>query len=349
LKGKGVLGKSDSTKPHVSVMVHNFKGLKKLENCLISLNKASYPNMKIVVVDALTDGIEEWMKSNFKNVDLLHFDEDYGIPFRRNCGLRKVSKNSKYIFFMDEDVTVSENWLSELVSVMEKNPKIGAVQPLMLNSEHRNVVDNGGCYIDFLGFPHRERKDLRTQKRLVNVSYAETASVLVRRELLNLFPNPREPFDSDYLVHWYDIDLSWKILLLGYDVVMDPFAVVYHERRLSAGASRLPYKNILINTRNRLVTMIKNYSLLNLARFLPAFLLLESGKAVILLIYRPVHAIATLRGIIWVFRNLKSVLKKRTSVQFFRRVPDSLVLKSFLHPNLMRLVNDYKLNYLLSA
>ena len=85
-------------------MVHNFKGLKKLENCLVSLNKTGYPNMKIIVVDALTDGIEGWMQSRFEDVDLLHFDKDYGIPYRRNCGLEKVGENSKYIVFMDEEI-----------------------------------------------------------------------------------------------------------------------------------------------------------------------------------------------------------------------------------------------------
>ena len=342
------MAKVIATNPLVSVTIHNYNGLHRLRYCLLSVLESDYLNFEVVVVDALTNGIDQWLKSRFQDVKLLHFNRDDGIPARRNAGFRAISSNSKYVIFMDEDVTVSKNWLSLLIEAMESDPTIGAAQPIMLSTREGGEIDNAGCYIDFFGYPHRvdtsKQDALGTHTH--DVSYAETAAVLVRREILNKLPNSHEPFDPDYFVHWYDIDLCWKILLSGYRVVIVPRSKVYHERRLSAGSGRLPYKNIFTNTRNRLVTLIKNYSLWNLARFVPPFIGLELTRTVVLLKRRPTHAVATLHGIFWVLWNLKSIMKKRAVVQkMVRKVPDSYVTARFLRPNLLRLYHDFQKNY----
>lgn len=346
------LVEKNNTKPHVSIIVHNYNGLKKLQTCLISLLKSNYPNMKIIVVDALTTGIENWIKSFSKDIDLLHFDRDDGIPIRRNSGLKLIDASSKYVVFMDEDVTVSKNWLFPLIDAMESDSAIGAAQPVMLSKRRNCIIDNAGCYIDFFGYPHRD--EILNHEILNNctkdISYAETAAILVRSEFLNALPNPHEPFDPDYLVHWYDIDFCWKILLSGFRVVIVPNSIVYHERRLSAGSWRLPYRNIFLNTRNRFVTLIKNYSFWNLMRFVPPFILLEITRSVILLKRKPRHAIATFHGILWVLRNLKSISVKRSVVQkLVRKVHDSFVLARFLRPNFLRLYRDFQVNYSVST
>jgi len=45
----------------VSVIVHNFKGTNKLERCLSSIVNSDYPMFEIIVVDGLTEGIEDWL------------------------------------------------------------------------------------------------------------------------------------------------------------------------------------------------------------------------------------------------------------------------------------------------
>jgi hypothetical protein len=298
-------------------------------------------------VDGLTKGIKQWIKSNYRAVKLIHFDQDHGIPARRNTGLMAVNPNSEYVVFMDEDVTVSENWLLPLVETMESDSTIGCVQPLMLRKDKPGEVDNAGCYIDAVGYPHKFGMDkYKSANEIRDVSYAETAAMLVRHQIVNKMQKTLEPFDSDYLVHWYDIDFCWRVLLSGYRVVINPRSVVYHERRLSSGSGRLPYQNIFLNSRNRLTTLVKNYSLTNLARLLFLYILLEIARVMVLLKYQPLHAIATLAGNFWVLRNLKKLWKKRTLVQkMIRKVPDSFVMARFNRFNLMRLYYDFQRNY----
>jgi len=337
-----------STEPHVSIIVHNYKGFKRLETCLSSLSKTEYCNMDIIVTDALSDGIDQWIKDNFQNVTIAHFDQDDGIPARRNAGLGLRKPHSKYVVFMDEDIVVCENWLSTLVQAMESDPSIGAAQPLMLSSHNSNKIDNAGCYIDVFGFPHKikgiaDKVDLEALK---SVSYAETAVMIVRCAFFDELPNNYDAFDADYFVHWYDIDFCWKILLSGYKIVFVPQSQVYHERRLSSGSGRLPPKNIYLNTRNKMITLLKNYSSMSLIKFIPCSIGLEVAKAIILLKRKPSHSIAILRALFWILTDLRNIEFKRQAVnKLIRTVPDSMVIRYFLKPDFSRLYRDFRANY----
>jgi GT2 family glycosyltransferase len=334
--------------PLISIIIHNYKGVHKLKRCLLSVLKSNYPNLEVIVVDALTDGIERWIKSNFQHVKILHFDQDYGIPARRNAGLKIISPNSKYIVFMDEDIIVSKNWLFPLIEVLESDPRIGVAQPIMLSVYKRDEIDNAGCYIDFIGYPHKaDTSKYRKQfNSIVNVSYAETANMIVRREVLNKLPNPYEPFDIDYFAHWFDIDFSWRIQLAGYKVVLVPNSIVYHERRLTSGRWKLTGRNIFLNTRNRLMTLIKNYSFWSLIQYLPLQMIFTTMEIIALLRKRPDHAIATLHGIFWVLRNIKNIWRKRMIVQkFVRKVSDSYILMHFVHVNPLLLYREFQKHY----
>lgn len=334
--------------PLVSIIVHNYKGLEKLEACLNSLESSNYPNKELIVVDALTPNIKNWLEDNFQQVKLIHFDYDDGIPSRRNAGFQAKSPLAKYVLFMDEDIIVHKNCIAALVDVLESNPLIGAAQPLMLSSRLVGAIDSAGCYIDVFGFPHKIKKISSDQRnsKIYPVSYAETAIVLVRCDFFSKLPNINEPFDADYFVHWFDIDFSWKMLLAGYSIVLVLNAKVNHERGLSSGSGRLPAKNVFFNTRNKMITMIKNYSLLSLFKFFPLSFSLEVVKAFVLLKQKPSHSIAILRALLWVIVNIKSIIIKRYPVNnFVRQVSDAEVIQYFLPPNIIRLYIDLQTNY----
>ena len=227
---------------------------------------------------------------------------------------------------------------------MEKYPGIGAAQPLMMNLYERDKIDNAGCFIDYLGYPHKMNNIIT--KKIYNISYAETAIVLVRTKLIRELPLREKPFDPDYFVHWYDIDFSWVILLSGYKISFVPYSIVYHERRLTASSGKLPYKNIFVNNRNRFITLLKNYSLCTLILLLPYLIFLEVAKIIVLLKINASHSLATIHSIFWVLMNLKSIFIKRSIVQsYIRKVPDSYILKRFLRPNIIRLYRDFHKNY----
>jgi len=333
----------------VSVIVHNFKGTNKLERCLSSIVNSDYPMFEIIVVDGLTEGIEDWIQRHFPMVKLIHFNYDGGIPARLNAAFASVNTCSKYIARLDDDMAVHKKWLHFLVGAMEHDPTIGFAQSLLLKAKKRKQVDCLGGFLDRVGYTYLYPFDSKTGGAralddIREISYAIAG--LMRREALDRLSTSKKPFDDDYFIHWYDIDLSWRIQLAGYKVVLIPSSIVYHERRLTSGRSNLLDRNIFLNTRNRMMTLIKNYSLWNLIWYFSLRVLFEAAEVIALLRKRPDHARATVHGILWVLRNFKSVWKKRIFVQnFIRKVPDSHIFTRFVRINPLQLYRDFQRHY----
>ena len=84
--------------------------------------------------------------------------------------------------------------------------------------------------------------------------------------------------DEDFVVYYEDLDLGWRLWVMGYKVVMAPRAVSYHwhsafYRTVPDARTRVLYE------RNALLSVIKNYDDDNLRRVLPAALFLMLKRA----------------------------------------------------------------------
>jgi len=332
--------------PSVIIIVHNFKGLGNLKKCLSALMKTDYPNYKIIVVDALTKSIKKWIKNTFPSIKVIHFDYDAGIPARLNAALNIIDKNTKYIARLDDDIIVHPKWLKILVRIMEQCPTIGMAQPIMLKPALGKCtkIDCLGGFLDQLGFNYLLPSTKFSFKKL-EPTYAVAG--LIRREAIEKISKLQKPFDEDYFIHWYDVDFSWRLRLAGYRIVLVPNSIVYHERRLTRALSRLPSKNIFLNTRNAFITLLKNYNLANILRYVPLRVMFNIIMSLILLKKKRYdHSLAILLSIYWVLRNLQIIWQKRICVQkYIRNVPDSRILKTFNPINIKLLIKQFYVHY----
>jgi hypothetical protein len=85
-------------------------------------------------------------------------------------------------------------------------------------------------------------------------------------------------FDQDFFIYYEDVDLGWRLWVLGYRVVLAPKAITYHRLHGDTGGMQNE-KRVSITERNTLLAAIKNYEDENLARVLPAALLLMLERA----------------------------------------------------------------------
>ena len=222
---------------------------------------------------------------------------------------------------------------------MEKNPDVGAAQPLLLKTNSPDQIDCREAMLDYLGYSYMPAKDAVLKNLphgIISSSYIGLG--LFRTEALKKSSFQGEFFDSLYRIHWFDIDASWRILLAGYKVAVVLDSVIYHNRGVSRKRQELPALNVFLNNRNWMMTLIKNYSIASLMQFIAPLLCLKLAEFLALMKRNPDHAIATLHGLFWPIKNLKSVWLKRLIVQHrIRRLPDSQILKNFIPPNLLLL------------
>lgn len=93
----------------------------------------------IIVDNCSSADISDWFNSiNHKNVTLHKLNENYGIAYAQNIGIKKaVSENIKFVLLSDQDSKPAENMVFELKSAVNK-----------LLDSGKKVAAAGPCYVD---------------------------------------------------------------------------------------------------------------------------------------------------------------------------------------------------------
>lgn len=319
----------------VSIIVANFNGENYLLTCLNSVLRSSYKNYELILVDdGSTDKsievIEGFLKKD-KRVKLLRNAQNLGAAASRNKAIRVAQ--GKYIVFLDNDTEVTRNWLNKIIEPLDKDSQIGGVQSLLLDFTNRDLIQTGGgLLIPYTGWlaplyqwtKYKEMKDKITSKEIIAVS----AALAVRKEIVDSISG----FDEKEAVYTEDIDFSWRIWLSGYKIILFPDSVAYHlsksvEKRAGMNAT---YQKIYFNlARNSFRSILKNYSFLNILRFLPSSMAVNLGRGLLVLYARgQIDALnGTIQGLIWNIVNIGDTLKERSKIQQQRKVSDSFILQ----------------------
>ena len=312
--------------PKVAILILNYNGQKILSDCIISLKKTSYPNFEVYVIDnGSTDDSTACIEKNFQWVKLIKLDKNYGFCQAYN----KASKiiHSEYLLFLNNDITTPfADWLAQMMNAGREEPNIGAVGAKLLFFSNLEIIENvGGTLHKWqggtrLGF---EEKDNGQYDQHYSVPfYVSGACLLIRRELFIRAGG----FDSEMFAYSEDLDLCWRLRLMGYEIKFCPQAVLYH--RLSASWKK-SLKSLYLSHRNFIRASLKNYSLSNLLKNIPPLVVVSLCFGLFGTIQsRNKTFLLTMIKAVW--HNVihcRSTLKARIAVQSKRRVNDDTILK----------------------
>lgn len=339
-------------KPLVSVVILNYNGRRFIETCLKSvLNDTFYSNFEVILIDnASTDGSIELVKRRFERdprLIIVRNNKNLGFAEGNNVGVRYA--RGEYIVFLNSDTVVDNNWLTELVKVMNSDQIIGAAQSKLLLLRQPEYLDSAGDYIDYYGLPIRrgggwKEKDYGQYNHIEEIFSARGAAMIVRRSVISEVGL----FDPKFFLSYEDIDLCWRIRLRGYKVVFVPKSVIYHLGEASSPPADSPQK-IFHMTKNHIATMLKNSPTKSLEKYNPLslitlFMIMDLIKR------RPILFMVRIKAIVWIIRNFKYVWRERVKTQIhIRKCRNEMVMKYMLKTNftsLFRLfVNAYKYGY----
>lgn len=271
----------------VSILVLNYNSMVHLQDNLDSLLALDYPpeQLEIMLVDnGSSDGSVAWVAEHYPRVRIVENEENLGFAEGNNAGARAAS--GKWLAILNPDVRVRPDWLRELVRPVEADPTVASVASKMLNWEG-TAVDFGDAAINFMSWgnqPGIGDANLARFDRPKPLLFACGGAMLISRDIFLEVGG----FDPAYFAYFEDVDLGWRLWLLGHTVTYAPRAVVYHRHHGSwetvAGAKRW-----LLSERNTLATICKNYDDDNLARILPAALLLTLQRAYLDVNADPAH------------------------------------------------------------
>ncbi|MGQ9459871.1 MAG: glycosyltransferase family 2 protein [Candidatus Bathyarchaeaceae archaeon] len=341
----------------VSIIIVNFNGKEFLRRCLTSLLTTNYPNFEIIIVDnASTDGSVELVGKLFgshSSIKVVENRENLGHAEGCNVGA-KVAKG-KYLLFLDSDTEIKtgsclnqknersyipENWLLELVKVMESDRSIGIAQAKIVLAKDNCLLDYTCMAIDALGTWHATY-GLRENELQHNseILAASSGCCIVRKEVFDEVGG----FDPDYFIYDDDTDFSLRARLLGYKVILVPSAIIVHR---GGGVLRgINSRTVYHSAKNRVCTLIKNYEPRNLWwRFLVLSFLMSMVSVGFLLLKKFEEAKATMKGLSNSITSFKKTWVKRLIVQSKRRVRDAeLVRKRLIRNDIRSTLQDLRL------
>lgn len=247
----------------LGVIILNWNGLQLLKRFLPDAVRFTVcDETDLVVADnGSSDGSVEWVERHFPEVKVLKFDKNYGFSEGYNRALEAC--DYPYVTLLNSDVEVAEGWWRPILSFIDGNPDVGAVQPKIKSWSEKDRFEYAGAaggYMDALGYPFcRGRLFDEVEKDMgqydgtpVDCTWASGACLTVRRDLYVALGG----LDPLFFAHMEEIDLCCRMLNAGYRVCAISDSQVFHVGGASLNQGT-PQKTYL-NFRNNLLLLHKN-------------------------------------------------------------------------------------------
>lgn len=199
-------------KDKVSIVIPVYNQAELTEACVRSIFK--YNDAQILEVIAVDNGSDTQTKtvlkklaSLFKSFSVISLDKNMNFSFGCNIGFNKTEGD--YIVFLNNDIEVSEGWLSPLVSPV-KSEKYFASQPLLLYPD--NTIQSVGVTFNqnsCIGYGIYNGKPQSFIERIKNTEFSAVTGACICVKATNFAEV--EGFSPVYINGQEDIDLCLKL------------------------------------------------------------------------------------------------------------------------------------------
>jgi GT2 family glycosyltransferase len=230
--------KSCNEAPILSIVMLNYNSSKFLDivkGSVQSILQMPLAKEVIIVDNGSTDGsnkelLELLMKQGlaFNHnisctiVKVVFLQRNLGFSNGINIALKFVSKESKYIMIVNNDVVVYSEGIVKLIKLLEHVKRVGCVQGKILKWSE-TVIDSAGCLItefgDWLKIGHGISKQYFSTPYLITYSHA--ALTICRREIFTGFL----PY---FFVFGDDFELGTRLYVHGLTVLYYPVIAGKH-------------------------------------------------------------------------------------------------------------------------
>ena len=246
----------------IAIVILNWNGVDMMRRYLMDVvNYSIVDNAVVYVADnASTDDSVEMLRSEYPQVKVILLEKNWGFAEGYNKALSQIE--AEYYVLLNSDVKVTHHWLQPLVEFMDAHRDVAACQPKLLSIIDTDSFEYAGAcggFIDLYGYPFCRGRVFNTIERdkgqydtAMPILWATGACMMIRSsDYWNA-----GGFDGRFFAHNEEIDLCWRLRLLGRKVYCIPDSAVFH-----LGGGTLPKSNPMktyLNFRNNLTMLYKN-------------------------------------------------------------------------------------------
>lgn len=311
----------DKAKPYFSVIILCWNNNRTIHACLQALSAQSFQDFEILLVDnGSNEPVSTDLTQSYSNMDIQFFTLEQNIGFAGGNNFAAARARGEYLVLLNADAFPEPEWLQNIRQGIAKHPKSFFASRLVM-ADHPERLDGTGDVYHASGMAWRKAFNTLAAPRNEREEEAFSACAAAAAYPAEAYRRVNG-FDEDFFSYIEDVDLGFRLRLLGYRCIYLPRAIVSHVG--SGSTERRSDLAVYYGQRNLVWTFIKDMPGASVWLLAPLHLLANLLQ-LILAIFRRQGRI-TLQAKIGAIRGLAAVLKKRQQVQNSRAVPGYKIL-----------------------
>ncbi|MDD2922884.1 MAG: glycosyltransferase family 2 protein [Anaerolineales bacterium] len=218
----------------VSIVIVVWNSAKYLPRCLDSLLLQSFRDFEVILVDNnSSDDALSGLREKYPALDLrierLNFNSGFSVA--NNIGARLA--RGHWLALLNPDAFPEPDWLEQLLRAAERHPAFSFFSSRQIQAERPDMLDGEGDAYHVSGLAWRRGYEMPfyAPGDVEEVfSPCAAAALYTRSEFLEV-----DGFDEDFFAYHEDVDLGFRLRLIGKRCLYVPQAVVRHVGSASSG------------------------------------------------------------------------------------------------------------------
>lgn len=268
-----------TTSVQVTVVVVNWNAGDHLGRALAALQQQTYASFKVIVVDNASSDASQAVVEQLADprFSLIQLDRNLGFARANNLAVER-SAASPWIALLNPDAIPNHDWLERLIDATARHPDAGAFGSALISATDPTLWDGtGDCY-------HVSGRAYRRDHGLPRVgAYRSEGLIFSPCAAAALYTRSAwqaaRGFDEAFFCYLEDVDLGFRMQLLGFKSVHVPQAICYHVG--SAMTGRRSDFSVYHGQRNLVWVFVKNMPGPLLCFFLPLHILVNCAAVIL--------------------------------------------------------------------
>ena len=262
----------------VSIIILNYNKYSYTLECLKSLQKQTYKNIEIIIVDnGSKRGLYLSLKKelnqfrNYLKILLIRTDNNLYFASGNNKGMKIA--NGDYLCLLNYDTIVEPDLIEKLVEFMENNLDAGMISPKIRIYRNKNYMYYGGGEINirssYVAKPKGIwEKEIKNEKyNIISLTDFAAGTVLfLRKDIIKKIGL----LDEIFFMYFEETDWNIRAKNKGFNIYYVPTTTVYHD--ITRNNYRNTFQQYFFN-RNRQIFVWKHGSYIDLLIFYYRFML----------------------------------------------------------------------------
>ena len=211
----------------VAVIIVNFNSGSLIGECLRCLRAQTLPPEQIIVVDnASHDGSVDRVEDDDPLIEVMRLDRNLGFAAANNLAARRA-EGVEWLALLNPDAFPEPDWLEQSLAVARAHPDCASVGARLVDAGHPGQLDGTGDVYHVSGLAWR-----RDHGKPIEVGVNEAGEIFAPCAAAALYRRTAffeaDGFDENYFCYFEEVDLGFRLRLLGYSCWYAPDAVAHH-------------------------------------------------------------------------------------------------------------------------